>query len=141
MTTLPLAVGPELDLWIAEHIVGAVPCRDWTVQQYTIQGPIWMSNGACGHGGGGCFPVGCPANFSTNLAAAWSVWAQICEATSVDPAVWGWSFPVPGDPNRLRISYTRAADMMTAFTVESATPAEAICRAAQAWWVFHAPTP
>jgi hypothetical protein len=71
MTAIDLPAGPELDVLVAEKVLGQVPCDKWTVQRYTELGPIWVGGVGCGHEA--CYPPGNPAKHSTNISAAWEV--------------------------------------------------------------------
>lgn len=65
-----MEAGRELDILIAEKVFGRIPCEQW---EYFRVGELIKT---CNHEE--CYPKNSPANYSTNMSAAWEVHKNIC---------------------------------------------------------------
>lgn len=85
MNQANVEAGRELDALIADRVLGLVPCDAWVVHSRNLSGPsfIQMPDKQCAHGGG-CYPAGFPAAYSTNVAAAWQVVEKLREQFYVE---------------------------------------------------------
>lgn len=79
-----LPAGRELDVLIAEKVMGLVPCGAWRYANLgSAGGPVSMNDG-CEHGKAGCYPAdeglpfGGPRRYSTDIAAAMEAVEKVC---------------------------------------------------------------
>ena len=64
----------ELNILVVEQVLGRVPCGEWTPTHRPVVG--WQENCQCP----ACYPAGHPADYSSNIAAAWEVVEHLAES-------------------------------------------------------------
>jgi len=101
-TVESMPVDKEMDVLVAEKVMGRVPCTAWDVFRFAP--PAFIKDAeSCEHKD--CYPLGFPADYSTYIAAAWQVVEKVITGT-----VWecylthqfdGWSclFAAPNKPD------------------------------------------
>jgi hypothetical protein len=76
---LAMPAGPQIDILVAEKVMGLVPCDNWYLREVTSIGGIYVrENDSCGHVNG-CYPAQNPAKYSTNNSAAGQVVEKLHE--------------------------------------------------------------
>ena len=77
-TVESMPAGKEMDILVAEKVMGEVPCIAWSV--YRSAPPMFIKDAeSCGHKD--CYPLDFPAHYSTNIAAAWQVVEKVMTGT------------------------------------------------------------
>lgn len=110
-----MPAGHEMDILVTEKVIGCIPCNKWTPVLRPEAG--WLKNCQCQ----ACYPVGNPACYSTNIAAAWQVVERIITGTA-------WECHLTHQFDGWDCLFT-APDKLDAHGVGNAAPL-AICRAA-----------
>ena len=127
-----LEAGRELDVLVAEKVMGLIPCDKWRAtyggygMAITMQGALHVNDG-CEHDGR-CYPIGHPSCYSTNIAAAWEV------VEKLNKMQLGWfsleQFGARGQEEWTAMIWTGGEDEADCFAGHAETVPPAICHAA-----------